>query len=139
VTPFVAQRALLDEILYRKGDQLERPDIATIDTFDGSNADVVLVSLVRTSSIVAEPLWMSALSRARKALYLVGTWPTWKQMGPTPLIELLDSRPHDLCVIPKEGMSTKRKTTDSVAKRHKEDWKLIPQNARFVKTVKDFM
>lgn len=83
VTPYKAQERLL-HALHAKSNQ-EGPEVATIDSFQGREKEVVVVSCVRanaagTLGFLADARRMNvAITRARRGLIMLGHPPTLQQ------------------------------------------------------------
>jgi hypothetical protein len=74
VSPYLAQTNYLRGIL-KKAKHLPRIDVATVDSFQGQEADIVIVSTVRTRSpgFTDDPKRLNvALTRAKRILRVVG-------------------------------------------------------------------
>ncbi|KAJ2719311.1 hypothetical protein GGI07_005286 [Coemansia sp. Benny D115] len=79
LTTYQGQKALLQDVLKRRCDWLEyfgRPRVSTVDQYQGQQNDYVILSLVRTGSVVGHLRDLRrltvALSRARLGLYVLG-------------------------------------------------------------------
>jgi hypothetical protein len=81
LTPYTAQREALEKRCAGSRANGGRWDVKTVDSFQGREADLVVVSLVRTDGIAGfmRDLRRSnvLLSRARSRLYIVGSHASW--------------------------------------------------------------
>ena len=82
ITPYLQQRALIEAMCEHSSFHKGRWDVKTVDSYQGREADIVVLSLVKTDGRVG---FMSdlrrvnvMLSRARKRLIIVGHKKSWE-------------------------------------------------------------
>jgi superfamily I DNA and/or RNA helicase len=84
LTPFTGQRRELERVCTRSRNNGGRWDVKTVDSFQGREADFVVVSLVRTDGIAGflkdDRRNNVMLSRARRHLFVVGHHQAWARV-----------------------------------------------------------
>ncbi|KAL0209473.1 hypothetical protein RCL1_008311 [Eukaryota sp. TZLM3-RCL] len=122
LTSYSGQRDLLIDVfkhrLKKYSSFYEFPaHVSTIDSFQGRQNDIILLSLVRTSSIghLSDPRRLVvACSRARLGFYVFGKWELFSHSKPVlPVSSKFAKRPTNLCILPDEVFPSCRTVDDS--------------------------
>jgi superfamily I DNA and/or RNA helicase len=84
LTPFTGQRRELERVCTKSRNNGGRWDVKTVDSFQGREADFVVVSLVRTDGVLGflkdDRRNNVMLSRARRHLFVVGHHEAWARV-----------------------------------------------------------
>ena len=127
LTTYRAQKQLLRDIFNQRcsHDRLfDLPSrVTTVDKFQGQQASIVLISLVRTRSvghIRDTRRTVTALSRARYGLYIFGRWSLYASVHQLrPFFQRFEELPKQLALTPGEEHPTTRLETDPVDEDYK--------------------